>query len=101
VSSKFFWPFSEELEMAALAALKSITLDEEGFVSCARRAVSVPLEAVAPAVGAYDWLATGLILPRAECLFHCGFNTAFNCCDGFVHNDVEVAQRKNSAAVGH
>ena len=98
--SKFFWPFSEELKVAALAALKSITLDEEGFVSCARRAMSMPLEAVAPAKRADDWLATSLKLTRTECLFHCGFNPALNCCDGFVHNDLEVAERKNSLAPG-
>ena len=93
MSSKFFWPFSEELKVAALAALKSITLDEESFVSCARRAMSVPLEAVAPAKRADDRLATSLKLTRTECLFDCGFNPALYCCDGFVHNDLEVAEQ--------
>ena len=91
--SKFFWPFAKKLKMTALAALKSITLDEEGFVSCARRAMSMPLEGVAPAKRADDWLAPGLKLMRTDYLFHCGFNPALNCCDGFVHNDFEVAEQ--------
>jgi len=86
--------------MTALAALKSKTLDEEGFVSCARRAMSMPLETVALAKRADDWLATSLKLTRKDDLFHCGFNPALNCCDGFVHNDVEVAERPGSPTPG-
>jgi len=93
VPSTFFWPFSEKLKVAALAALKSIALHKEGFASCARRAISVPLEAVAPAKRAHDWLATSLKLTRTQRLFDCGLNPALNCCDGFVHNDVEVAEQ--------
>jgi hypothetical protein len=90
VPSRFFWPFPKELKMAALAALQSITLDEEGFVSCAKRAMSMPLEAVAATLRANDRLATSLKLTWAEGLFHCCFYSAFNCCDGLVHNCVEV-----------
>ena len=79
--------------MTAFAALKSITFDEEGFVSCASRAMSMPLKAVALAKRTDDWLATSLKLTGTECLFDCGFNPALNCCDSFVHNDLEVAEQ--------
>ena len=79
--------------MTALAALKSKTLDEEGFVSCARRAMSMPLETVALAKRADDWLATSLKLTRTERLFDCSFNAALDCCDGLVHDDFEVAEQ--------
>ena len=94
--SHFLWPFSEELKMTALAALQSIPLDEKGLVSCAKRAMSMPLEAITPAMGANDWLATSLKLTRTECLFHCHFNPAFNCCDRFVHNGVDAVERWRS-----
>jgi hypothetical protein len=91
--SHFFWPLSEELKVTALAALKSIAFDKECFVPCARCAMSVPPEAVVPAKRADDRLATSLKLTRSECLFECGFNPALNCCDGFVHTHVVVAER--------
>ena len=79
--------------MTALAALKRITLDEESLVSCAKRPVPMPLEAVTPTMRAYDLLSTSLKLTRPECFFHRDFRRALNCCDGLTHNDFEVAER--------
>ena len=78
--------------MTALAALKCVTLDGEQIGSRAGCAMSVPLEAVASAERADDWLATGLKLTRTERLFDCGFNPAPDCRDGLFHDDFEVAE---------
>jgi len=56
--------------------------------------MSMPLEAVTATLRANDRLATSLKLTGAEGLFCCCFYSAFNCCDGLVHNCVEVAQQK-------
>jgi hypothetical protein len=56
----------------------------------------MPLEAVTATLRANDRLATSLKLTWAEGLFHCCFYSAFNCCDGLVHNCVEVAERPSS-----
>jgi hypothetical protein len=98
LASTFFWPFSKELKMTALTALQSITLDEASFVPCACRAVPMPLEISTPAKRANDLLAASLKLARADRLLRCGFYPALNCCDGFVHSDVEVAEPLISTA---
>lgn len=56
----------------------------------------MPVELIAPAKRANDLLAASLKLTWAEGLFHRGFNTALNCCEGLVHNDVDVAARELS-----
>jgi hypothetical protein len=95
--SQLFWTLPKKLQMTALAALKSITLDEECLVSCARRAMSMPLEAIASATQANDLLAANLKLTGTECLLHRGFKPALNCCDGVFHKNVEVGKRRPSA----
>jgi hypothetical protein len=85
--------------MAALAALQSITLDEEGFVSCSKCAMPMPLEAVAPASRANNPLTARLKLTWADCVFQCGFYPAFDCCNG-VHMKLPNGQAEAGRASG-
>lgn len=92
--SQLFWSLPKELQMTALAALKSIAFDEERFESCARHAMSMPLEAVAPAKRANHLLAANLKLMWAVCFLDRGFDPALDCCDGLFHKYVQIAERQ-------